>query len=684
MIRRLNAPVADVARFAELSGKKRPLGMKALSPTYHLLRETYFDTSDGALAKRGMTLRLRAEARGRSVLEFTIAENVSLQGIVQEQVLETPVVGGGLYATLATQSEVATRVRKLVEPDALRPRAAVDIDREVRELRPGFFGTATHRILLDEGIAHAPDATREFQEVTIVEITSGRTTLEELGGRLQREHGVVSDGMDTFRRIRKNLFAREGAPRPEVPNDVRVALLVMRDWEMALVEGVDGFTLPHARGSGEAIASEFLAELMGERSAQGLDLDLVGFTTARRGGADLEVWLHEAVPGDEPDGVVWIPILEVMQRLGGPRLRDPRLVSTLLMLVRSEMGQRVLREAPHRRSAPVVLPLDVRDPELKAGKGTDDFLDLDLSILDFNQRVLELAEDVDLPLLERFRFLSIFSSNMDEFFMVRVGRMKHEVSTGAQGEEEDFSAEQHLDLVSIRVRSLIARQYACLQGDLLPALVDAGTRIVTWDDLSADQREALRRRFTAEVFPLLTPLALSSGPGWSFPRLVSLGLALAVALRRAQEGPTELGYVPVPEDLHRFLEVPESSDLIPIEAVIGANLGELFPGASIERAWAFRATRLGDVDIDEDASRSLLRDVADEVEARAYKPVIRLEVESAMPREARAHILKAIREDQTADGATLTRSDVYDVPGLVDLRAISELCDLPVQGGVFP
>jgi polyphosphate kinase len=140
----------------------------------------------------------------------------------------------------------------------------------------------------------------------------------------------------------------------------------------------------------------------------------------------------------------------------------------------------------------------------------------------------------------------------------------------------------------------------------------------------------------------------------------------------------------VPEDLDRFLPVPESSDLVPIESVIGANLGELFLGASIERVWTFRATRLGDVDIDEDASRSLLRDVADEVEARAYKPVIRLEVKSAMPREVRAYILKAVREDQTADAATLTRSDVYEVPGLVDLTAISEVCDLPVEDGVFP
>ena len=138
-----------------------------------------------------------------------------------------------------------------------------------------------------------------------------------------------------------------------------------------------------------------------------------------------------------------------MQRMGGPRLRDPGLISAMLMLVRSETGQRILREAPHRTDPPRMLPLEERDPELKTGKATDDFLDLELSILDFNQRVLELAEDPDIPILERFRFLSIFSSNLDEFFVVRVGRLKDEVAGVRDAEYEDLSPEQLLDLIEI-------------------------------------------------------------------------------------------------------------------------------------------------------------------------------------------------------------------------------------------
>jgi polyphosphate kinase len=684
MIRRLNVPVPDVARFAELAHMRRPLGMGATQPTYQLLRETYFDTSDGALHGHGVTLCVRSEARGHDVVELSIAEGVSLQGIVEERALETPVVGGGLYATLAGPSEVATRVRELIELDALRPRAALDIDRETRELKSGMLGRVSHRITFDEVVAHAPGVSREFREVTLIELSRGKTTLEEMGDRLRTDHGIVSDGLDTLQRIRRALVAPEGVPRSEVPHGVRVAIMMLRNWEVALVVGPNGLVLPNARGSGEDLAREFLAELEGGESEGRLDLDLVGFATARRGGSDIEVWLREHVRGGRPTGFVWMPLMELMERLGGPRLRDPGLIATMLMLVRSEIGQRLLKEVPRRHGPPRSVPLAERPEEAKAGALADDFLDLDLSILDFNQRVLELAEDADVPLLERFRFLSIFASNMDEFFVVRVARLKDEVSGGGGSEEEELTAEELLDLVAVRVRALVAREYACLNQALLPALADRGVRIVTWEDLDEAQRAALSKHFGSDIFPLLTPLSMSSGPGRSFPRLISLGLSLTVSLRRGSEGRAELGYVPVPEDLDRFVRVPESSDYIAVEHVIGANIGELFHSATVEGVYTFRASRVGDVEIDEDSSGSLLSAVADEVESRPYKPIVRLEVGASMPREVRAYILRAIRDEQATDAATLTRSDVYEAPGPVDLQGVAELCEAEVEGGLYP
>ena len=133
MTRRLNVPAADEAAFARVAGARRPLGMRPGRAVYQVIRDTYFDTSDGALRERRMTLRVRTEGAGRQVVELSVAEGVNLSGIVEETVYESPVIGGGLYATLAGTSEVATRIRAVVEPDALRPQLALDIDREIRE-----------------------------------------------------------------------------------------------------------------------------------------------------------------------------------------------------------------------------------------------------------------------------------------------------------------------------------------------------------------------------------------------------------------------------------------------------------------------------------------------------------------------------------------------------------------------
>ncbi len=656
--------------------------MATTKPCYRLLRDTYFDTADGALLEREMTLRIRSEARGHQVLKLSINREVSLQGVVELETFETPMVQG-LYQTLAGDSEIAARVRQVLEPAALRPQAAMDIDRETRELKSGRFGRATHRIAFDEVIAHAPGAAREFQEITLIELTSGKVTLEELGDRLREEHGVMADGLDTIRRVHGSLVASNGVGIPSIPKDVQVALMLTRAEEVALVEGAQGLTLPTSRGSGEEIAREYLADVTGV-DASGADLDLVGFAAAKKGGSDLEVWLHELSADARPSGFIWMPVLELMQRLGAPTLRDPGLIATMLMLVRSEIGERILADVQPSGAAPRELPLEPREDGLAPGKGGDDYLDLELSILDFNQRVLELAEDESIPLLERFRFLSIFSSNLDEFFVVRTGRLKEEVAKGNGDGYEDLSAEQLLDLIAVRVRALLARQYACYRRALEPALADRGVEIVAWENLDESAQSKLRERFTEEIFPLITPLSMSSGPGRSFPRLISLGLALAVSLRRGAEGKAELGYVPIPEDVDRFMAVPGSTSVIPVERVIAANVDQLFSSAEVGRAYAFRATRVGDVDIDEDSSGSLLLDVQDEVEARPFKPIIRLEVEDRMPREVRAFILNSIRDGQTTDGATVDTTDVYELPGLVDLTGVADLCDLEVADGLFP
>jgi len=680
--RRLNIPIPDALTLEAMAGAKRTARMSGCQSTYQLLRETFFDTPEGTLRENQITLRLRAEARGRQVLELRVLDAVNLQGVVEETILETPVVSGGLYGTLAGTSEVATRVREFTELDALRPQVALDIDRETRDLKARFWRRPQHRISFDQIVAHVPGATRAFQEITLIEMGAGATTLETLGSRLRSDFSVDNDGLDTFERVRQALSTSPKAPKAEVPQEVLVTPLLLLDGKVALIEARMGLTLPRTRGSGEDLAREYISELLEHEGAE-LELDLVGFAPMSQGGGDLEVWLHQ-LPSmvEPPSGLVWIPLDELMERIGGPRLREPGLVATLLLLVRSEIGLKLLRDAPVRLGVPTELPLEARDGGTKPGKGDDDYLDLELSILEFNQRVLEMAEDDSLPLLERFLFLSIFSANMDEFFVVRVGRIKDAAAEGQKGEEEDFTAQQLLDLIAVRVRALMSRQYACLTQVLLPRLAEHGIGVVRWEALEADQKKALSEHFTKEIFPLLTPLSMSTSAGRSFPRLPSLGLSLAAVLRRSGEAKTGFGYVPVPSSLPRILAVPGSKDVVVTNEVIMANASELFPSYDVQGVHTFRVSRWSEVNLNEDPA-SLLSAVADEVEERRFKPVIRIEVQDSMPREVRAHLLRELRAERGIDAAVLSRNDLYEVSGPIDLTGLSEFASLDVPDGRF-
>jgi polyphosphate kinase len=655
--------------------------MSAGRTDYRLLRETYFDTLDGALRERRMTLRLRLDATGLQTLALASVSAVNLEGVVEETVIEEPVSGSGVYASLSGGTELATRLREIADPVALRPIVAVDIDREIRDLRPRWLARTAHRVCFDRIVAHAPGVTRSLQEVVVSELGASGLALETLAERLRVQHGLASDGLDTLERARRILAASAIAIRPDAPHEVRGAFLIVRAGSVALVEGGPGLALPTARGSGEEPARAFLAEALGaDQPVQ--DLELIGFAQTPRDIPDLEVWLHETPPSEAAlDAFLWLPLPELLERVGAPRLRDPSLAAALLLLVRSEVGRRLLRETPHPGGAPTSIPAHPGAGTVDGEDEIEAFLDAELSILDFNQRVLELAEDDTVPLQERFRFLAIFAANMDEFFVVRVGRLK--IVSSAAPATESAQAAQLLDLISIRARALLARQYACLVDRLLPALAERGIRLRRWASLSAPERIRLEERFAREIFPLLTPRAMSAAPGHPFPRLTSLGLSLAAILRVAEGEPPHIAHVPIPEDLPRFLPVGDGPDVVALEEVVEGNAAALFPSFDVQEIHAFRVSRLGDVEIDEDVSDSLLAAVEDEVEARPYKPVVRIEVQETMPREVRAHLLRELRSERGTDSTVLSRADVYEVDGPLDLRGFAQIADLDVPGGRY-
>lgn len=669
-----------------LAASPRPLGMRAVRTYYQLLRETYYDTRDGALEARGMRLCLRLEATGRRTLEVASVRSVTLQGVTDTERLSAPVVEGGLYASLQGDSEAATRVREVVDPAALRPLVALDVDRETKELKSAWLGRPTLAVHFDRVLAHREGATRSLFSVKLVDLSDEGALLERLTQRLQEGHLVRADGRDTLRRA-LDAFVGDEPIRP-VGGDARMAIFLRREGAVGLVAGPHGFTLPARHGSGEEQAVVLTCELTPELESVP-EPELVGFTPSRAAAAELEVWLVDLPPGSGSPAVdLWIPLPELLERVGAPRLRDPYLVAALLLLARAEVGQRLLREGAPRRGGPQIVPVGRRAPGPPLAH-PEDLLEAELSILDFHQRVLEMAEDTSLPLLERFRFLSIFASNMDEFFVVRVGRLKAragkepEEAEGEAAPEQGESPARMLDLISIRVRALAARHYACLQHDLLPRLAERGVRLRRWAELDAGAREGLARRFETEIFPLLTPRAMAGSPGHPFPRLESLGLSLAAVLRGEDEGIVQLAHVPVHASLPRFIPLPGGADLVPVEEIIAAHAASLFPAFKVAEVHAFRVSRMEDVDIDEGTSASLLAAVEDEVEARPYKPVVRLEVQRTMPREVLAYLLRELRQEAGAESSALGRGDVFEVDGPLDLRSFAQMADLALPGGSF-
>jgi polyphosphate kinase len=302
----------------------------------------------------------------------------------------------------------------------------------------------------------------------------------------------------------------------------------------------------------------------------------------------------------------------------------------------------------------------------------------ELSWLAFNARVLHEAADVRTPLLERLKFLSIVSTNLDEFYMVRVAGVRRQVAAGFHKVGRDGVAPAELlDRIDERVREMVAEQTRILEEDVIPELAVHGVRLLRISDLDASERLAVDAFFDAQVFPVLTPLAVD--PGHPFPYISNLSLSLAVELREPETGVEHFARVKVPKSLPRWVPV-RSLQYLPLEDLIGAHLGRLFPGMEIKGYHAFRITRFSDLEIEPtEEPEDLLAMIEEQVFQRRFGEVVRLEVQRGMPEHLRTLLLDELRESEDPEMAPLTEREMHE-PGrlldLGDLMALSEI-DLP-------
>ncbi|MBW1604308.1 RNA degradosome polyphosphate kinase [Streptomyces sp. JJ66] len=314
---------------------------------------------------------------------------------------------------------------------------------------------------------------------------------------------------------------------------------------------------------------------------------------------------------------------------------------------------------PDLDSEPDSFDLDADDT---ADLPRDRFLERERSWLAFNERVLELAEDPSVPLLERANFLAIFASNLDEFFMVRVAGLKRRIATGvANRSASGLQPREVLELIWTRSRELMARHAACYQQDVAPALADEGVHLIRWAELTEKEQARLFSLFRHQIYPVLTPLAVD--PAHPFPYISGLSLNLAVVVRNPISGHNHFARVKVPPLLARFLEASPQR-YVPLEDVIAAHLEELFPGMEVLAHHMFRVTRNEDLEVEEDDAENLLQALEKELMRRRFGPPVRLEVEESID----PYVLDLlVRELKVSD------AEVYPLPGPLDLAGLSAL-----------
>ncbi len=315
------------------------------------------------------------------------------------------------------------------------------------------------------------------------------------------------------------------------------------------------------------------------------------------------------------------------------------------------------------------------DPDLSAAitAHEDRFLDREVSWLHFNQRVLELAEDPALPLLERARFLAIFTSNLDEFFMVRVAGLKRRIATGlAVRAASGLLPREVLESIWTTSRELMERHAHVFRDQIIPALAEHHIAILRWEELTKEEQKDCKRLFRDRIFPVLTPLAVD--PAHPFPYISGLSLNLAVVLRHPKTGKQHFARVKVPQSFDRF--VPLGNDrFVPLEDVIGSHLKRLFPGMEVLEVHTFRVTRNEDLEVEEDDAENLLAALEKELLRRRFGPPVRLEVEESITEEVLELLVSEL--DVSAD-------EVFRLPGPLDLRGLHGIADLSREDLKYP
>ncbi len=602
--------------------------------------------------------------------------------------VETEVGASSAEELFAAGSEAARAVRPLTDPTRLKPVLELAVNRLVRV---GAVADAEVVITYDTITARSGDLRSSFQHVKLAIPEEAGSMTEALVHEFSGAAGVRMILADSVGRARELL---ETAAVKHLETAVRtgreVALVAYDQGRIALREDNGKLVVPCRSGSGEDTCRAVLADFFGPTHGR---LRYLGSAPGSIGSPGIEVWLAEDVARGR-EGVVWAKLEDVLGNVGTPPFRDLRTLTALNAVMRAGLGgrsalrNRVGRWADQEEDSDSTLfELMVESQKASADEIQDIaprdlpeemLLNPEIARLLFDERILSIVEDEKTPLLERFRFLSMFWSRLDDFFMTRIADFKEQVAAGSTERTPDgLTLAEQLEVTRVRCRHLMTRAYWVLHKKLIPQLSQHGLEIVRWADLSESDTQHLRKAYQQRIGTVITPVI--TDPTHPFPHIRNLRPAIGAQVKLPGSPREFFVAVSLPGEMPRFVPLPDGKRFIPLEELILAVLPDVYRGLDVVHASMFRVTRAGNIEIAEDGG-SILPAVASQVAQRPFGDVVRLEVEKGMPFAMRARILRELQYETPDAVTTLSETDMYDVDRFVDLAALKEIGSLDVPG----
>ena len=689
--RTLRFDVPDRETLEALAVGRLPGDLEEHTSDVDFFRDVYFDTPAGDLKEKGAAAHLRLHKNGTARLRLDLLEQQPGSGPPRRRTAEAEVTDTEGATVLRGDSEPARQLRALIDPDLLQK--VLEVETLRRQRKALLDGGEEITFCYDVITLRLGEMATDFYELEVSApepvFPAAVAGLQEL----QQDYGLRPTLAETQGRARELLDDLEiNALQRDIRSAREVAVVVYQAGGIGMLRGESGLVVPHGPGSGAQACRQALRAALGHGRAR---IRLLGTSTGSAGRAALEVWLAEDV-ADTNGAIEWLPLRHALERAGAPGLRDGRTLAALNVIARSGFGSWAA-SAPRPQSVAAgdgqpTEPLELVLQRLEAADGTQEatpkevppelLLNMDISRIGFDERILVFAEDPQTPLLERVRFLGMFGERRDDFFTTRVARFKRMLAEGSEERSIDgLTPSEQLDAIAVRSREVMGRAYRLLNQQLIPQLEQHGISIGRWSETTEEDRAYVRETYGKRLAALITPVA--ADPTHPFPHLRNLRPALAAMVRLPEGGPEQFIAVELPGDLPRFVPLPGEHRFVPLEDVIAASLPELYRGLHVLRAQTFRITRSANLDIDSDPL-DMMQAVEEQITQRPFQEVVRLEVERSMPPDMRHRLLRELQFDDEGTVTTLGEQDVYTVDRLVDLASLEEIAAIDLPELKFP